>query len=150
MLYIVPGVESQRTSPFIEVDGREQSELILWPVGCPADFFLSQNFWRLNSDALAPYSESLCKILASSDFYTPIFLPIKVLPRRTACTAGDQTTTLQITDITRPCPSPLRSLCQRYQEIRLREENSIQKVLPLLETQRASCRCKFTGITRSV
>ena len=32
MLYIVPGVENQRSSPLIEVDGREKSELILWPV----------------------------------------------------------------------------------------------------------------------
>ena len=56
-------------------------------VGYPADFFLSQNFERLDSDALAPYSESLCKILASSDFFTPIFSSIKVMPRRTACTA---------------------------------------------------------------
>ena len=32
VLYIVPGVENQRSSPLIEVDGREKSELILWPV----------------------------------------------------------------------------------------------------------------------
>ena len=32
MLYIVPRVENQRSSPLIEVDGREKSELILCPV----------------------------------------------------------------------------------------------------------------------
>ena len=32
VLYIVPGIENQRSSPLIEVDGREKSELILWPV----------------------------------------------------------------------------------------------------------------------
>ncbi len=32
MLYIVPGVEHQRLSPLIEVDGRDKSELNLRPV----------------------------------------------------------------------------------------------------------------------
>ena len=32
MLYIVPGVEHQRSSPFIEVDRREKSEFNLRPV----------------------------------------------------------------------------------------------------------------------
>ena len=56
VLYIVPGIENQRSSPLIEVDGREKSELILWPVA---------EFERESHSGVAWDSDRACKNVKS-------------------------------------------------------------------------------------